>query len=122
MLHRPSLFSRMFDDSWTFELFCWPLALVTLIVILTVLGIFNGQPLKNWQSGLSLNTLINVASQIVQTAVFVSVASSISQLKWIWYGRSKDRKSKVIGDMRPFDNASRGPISSLLLITKHPLW
>ena len=112
-----SLYTRIFSDTWTLEILCWLLALLSLVIIIIVLAVFNGQSLENWHSGLTLNTLISIASQIAQTAVFVPVAASISQLKWIWY--SKSRPVAGIGD---FDKASRGPIDSLLLITKHPRW
>lgn len=88
-----------------------------MVIIFIVLGIFNDQPLRSWHSGLSLNTLINVVSQIAQTAVFVPVAASISQMKWIWYS-----KSKPVEEIEDFDKASRGPMDSLWLITKHPKW
>lgn len=114
---KQSSFTRNLDDNWTLEILCWLLALVSLAIILIVLGKFNNQPLNNWHSGLSLNTLINVVSQIAQTAVFVPVAASISQLKWIWYS-----KSRPVGEMKDFDKASRGPIDSLWLIVKHPKW
>lgn len=114
---KQSSFTRIFADTWTLEILCWLLALVSLVIILIVLAKFNGQLLRNWHSGLSLNTFINVVSQIAQTAVFVPVAASISQLKWIWYS-----KSRPVGEMEAFDKASRGPIDSLWLIAKHPKW
>lgn len=111
------LFTRIFSDTWTLEILCWLLALISLVIILIVLGIFNGQPLQNWNSGLTLNTLINVVSQIAQTAVFVPVAASISQMKWIWHSRTRP-----VGEMEDFDKASRGPLDSLWLVAKHPRW
>lgn len=114
---KQSLYARIFDESWGFEILLWIVALLSLVVILITLGIFNNQPLQNWHSGLRVNTLLNVLSQIAQTAVFVPVASSISQLKWIWYD-----KSRAIGEMEDFDNASRGLIDSLRLILKRPKW
>lgn len=114
---KQSLYTRIFDESWGFEILLWIVALLSLVVILITLGIFHNQPLQNWHSGLTANTLLNVLSQIAQTAVFVPVASSISQLKWIWYD-----KSRAIGEMEDFDNASRGPIDSLRLILKRPKW
>ena len=110
-------FSRIFSRAWTLEILCWLLALLSIIVIVIVLGIFNDQPLQNWRSGLSLNTFINVVSQIAQTAVFVPVAAAISQTKWLRYS-----KFNPVGELEDFDKASRGPIDSLWLITKHPKW
>ena len=118
-ISRQSFPDRIFTKTWALELLCWFLALISLLVIIIVVGVFNGQPLQNWHSGLTLNTLINVVSQIAQTAVFVPIASSISQLKWIWFGKGEKR---AIGDIEPFDKASRGPIDSLRLILNHPTW
>ena len=118
-MSRQSFHDRIFNKTWAVELLCWFLALVSLLVIIIVVRVFNGQPLKHWRSGLTLNTLISVVSQIAQTAVFVPVASSISQMKWIWVGKGEKR---AIGDIEPFDKASRGPIDSLRLILKHPTW
>ena len=118
-MSRQSFHDRIFTRTWAVELLCWFLALVSLLVIIIVVRVFNGQPLQNWRSGLTLNTLISVVSQIAQTAVLVPVASSISQLKWIWFGKGEKR---AIGDMEPFDKASRGPIDSLRLILNHPTW
>ncbi|MCJ1270468.1 hypothetical protein MMC22_010365 [Lobaria immixta] len=117
--HSPkqSLYTRIFDESWGFEVLLWFVALLSLVVILVILGMFNGQPLQNWHSGLTVNTLLHVLSQIAQSAVFVPVASSISQLKWIWYD-----KRRAIGEMEDFDKASRGLIDSLRLIMKRPKW
>lgn len=114
---KQSLYTRIFDESWGFEVLLWFVALLSLVVILVILGMFNGQPLQNWHSGLTVNTLLHVLSQIAQSAVFVPVASSISQLKWIWYD-----KRRAIGEMEDFDKASRGLIDSLRLIMKRPKW
>lgn len=114
-----SFHDRIFANSWALELLYWLSALISLLVIVIVTRTFDGQPLRNWHSGLSLNTLINVVSQIAQTAVFVPVASSISQLKWIYFGKGERRP---VGDMEPFDKASRGPLDGILLITRHPAW
>ena len=110
-----SLFTRAFTSSWGFEFLCWLLAAASLVVIIIVLAIFNGVPLANWHSSITLNTLVNVLSTIGQIAILVPVAESISQLKWLWY-----RRSRAIGDMEAFDEASRGPISSIWLVLKRP--
>ena len=118
-ISRQSFHDRIFTKTWILELLCWFLALISVLVIIIVVGVFNGHPLQEWHSGLTPNTVINVVSQIAQTAVFVPIASSISQLKWIWFGKGE---KKAIGDIEPFDKASRGPIDSLRLILNHPTW
>jgi len=105
-----SIFTRIFSETWTSEILCWLLALLSLVIIIIILAVFHGQPLANWHSRLTLNTLISIGSQIAQTAVFVPVAASNSQLKWIWYS-----KSRPMADIGDFDKASRGPIDGLLL-------
>ena len=112
-----SLLIRIITGSWGLELLCWVVAALSLAVIIVVLAIFNGQPLSNWHSGITVNALINVISTVGQTSILGPVAESISQLKWIWY-----RRGQPVGDMEDFDKASRGPIDSLLLIVKRPKW
>lgn len=46
---RQPFHDRILTKTWALELLCWFLALISLLVIIIVVGVFNGQPLKNWQ-------------------------------------------------------------------------
>lgn len=113
---RESRYDHAVTNWWAIELSCWLIATLSVIVLIVVLASFDGRLLKDWRSGITINTVVNVISQIGQTAAIVPVAESISQMKWIWYREG----SRPVSDMVHFDDASRKPISTLLLVWKHP--
>ena len=108
-----SLYDRYILDSWWFEFLSWLLATVLLLALLILLGKFKGKSLSEWHSNLSLNTIIAVVSQLVQMVLLVPIASSISQLQWLWY-----RNRKPLKDISYFQDASTGLMSSLVLLYK----
>lgn len=111
----PSLSTRAITNPWGSEFLCWLFAAVSIVVIIVVLAISNGLPLRNWHAGITLNTLVNVFSSIGRNAILIPVTESISQLEWLLYQRSR-----VISDMEALDEASRGPISSIWVVFKRP--
>ena len=84
-----------------------------LLALLILLGLFNNNPLSDWHSGLTLNTIIAVVSQLVQMVLLVPIASSLSQLQWLWF-----RDRKPLKDISYFQDASTGLMSSLVLVYK----
>ena len=111
--HKLSLYDRYILDSWWFEFLSWLLATLMLLALLILLGKFNGKSLSEWNSNLTLNTIIAVVSQMVQMALLVPIASSLSQLQWLWY-----RNRKPLTDISYFQDASTGLMSSLILLYK----
>ena len=84
-----------------------------LLALLVLLGKFNGKSLSEWPSKLTLNTIIAVVSQLVQMVLLVPIASSLSQLQWLWY-----LNRKPIKDISYFQDASTGLVSSVVLLYK----
>ena len=111
--HKLSMYDRYILDSWWFEFLSWLVATVMLLALLILLGEFNNNSLSDWHSKLSLNTIIAVVSQLVQMVLLVPIASSLSQLQWLWY-----RDRKPLKDISYFQDASTGPMSSLVLLYK----
>ena len=111
--YKLSLYDRYVRDAWWFEFLSWLLATVMLLALLILLGKFNGKALSEWHSNLTLNTIIAVVSQLVQMVLLVPIASSISQLQWLWY-----RNRKPLKDISYFQDASTGLMSSLVLLYK----
>ena len=111
--HLPSLYDRYISDSWWFEFLSWLAATVILLALLILLSKFNKRSLSDWHSNLSLNTVIAVLSQLVQMILMVPIASSLSQLQWLWY-----RNRKPLKDISYFQDASTGLMSSLVLLYK----
>ena len=98
---------------WGFEFLTWMLATLSTVIILIVLAIFREQPVSHWHSSITLNTVVNVVSQVAQTAILVPVAACIDQLKWLWV-----RKEAKLQDMDDINDASGGPLSSVFLLRK----
>ena len=98
---------------WGFEFFTWMLATLSTVIIFIVLAVFRNQPVSHWHSNITLNTVVNVVSQIAQTAILVPVAACISQLKWLWV-----REDAKLQDMDDINDASGGPLSSVCLLRK----
>ncbi|KAL9099749.1 MAG: hypothetical protein Q9163_004794 [Psora crenata] len=111
--HKPSLYNRYVSDTWLLESLSCLVATVMLVALLSLLSIFDQKSLSDWHSKLTLNTIIAAVSQLVQMVLLVPIASSLSQLQWLWY-----RNRKPLKDISYFQDASTGLMSSLILLYK----
>lgn len=100
-------------DWWGAELACWTISALSLVAIVVLLESHKSQPLPKWPLKLTINSLISVFATVGQMAMMKPVVEAISQLKWLWF----IRKEKLV-DFQVFDDASRGPTGSLLLLGK----
>lgn len=97
--------------SWKWELATWLLGTTALGAIITLLILYRDKPVKNWPVGFSLATTIAALSQVAQSALLVSVSACIGQLKWSYL-----RNERSTLDISRFEEASRGPRGSLMLL------
>ena len=109
------------DTTWIFELFCALLSVVSLIVLVVVLQVYNGRPLKDWTlqvtasgstTSISPNFVVSLLSLISKSSSAVVLSSGISQIKWSWFARAR----RPLQDLQIFDSASRGPRGSIELL------
>ena len=110
----PSIYSTWITNWWTLEILSWFSAASALSMIVLSLGLLHDKPLPQWPSGITVNSLVSVLSQIGQWGLMGSVAKALGQLKWLWFTRPK----KPLMDFVVFDEASKGPWGSLLLLIK----
>ncbi|KAL8716979.1 MAG: hypothetical protein Q9225_005740 [Loekoesia sp. 1 TL-2023] len=110
---KPSLYTRLAEDSWALEILAWLLGVVTPAILIIVLAVFNGKPLSHWHSSVSVNTLVNALTTIASTALIFPIASSIAQLRWLWL----QKKERVVAN---FDSFGAGPIATFVMVFKHP--
>jgi hypothetical protein len=96
---------------WKWELATWLLGTTALGAIITLLILYRDKPLKNWTADFRLATTIAALSQVAQSALLVSISSCIGQLKWSYL-----RKECSTLDISRFEEASRGPQGSLMLL------
>ena len=112
-----SLYSTWITDWWTLEILSWLSAAWALAMIALTLGLYHGKPLPHWPSGITMNSLLSVLSQIGQWGLMGSVAQTLGQQKWLRFARPK----RPLMDFVALDEASRGPWGSFLLLIKGQL-
>ena len=109
-----SIYLTWITNWWVPEILSWLLAAWSLGMIVLTLGLLHEKPLPQWPSGITVNALISVLSQIGQWGLMGSLAGTLGQLKWLWFARL----NRPLMDFVAFDEASKGPWGSLLLLIK----
>lgn len=104
--------------AWLQEILCCGISVVALIVLVVILNAYNGKPLPDWPSGITINAVVALLSTISRTAFLIPVAEGLSQCKWNWF----KLKARPLKDFDLFDQASRGPWGSLSLLTRTKGW
>jgi hypothetical protein len=103
---------------WLLEIVSWLFSAVCMAAIIGVLVRLQNEPLTKWilaeKTGLTLNTYISILSKMAGAALILPVSEALGQLKWSWFLEH----SKQMWDFEIFDNASRGPWGSLLLLVR----
>ncbi|KAF9741584.1 hypothetical protein PMIN02_004195 [Paraphaeosphaeria minitans] len=98
---------------WRFEMMCWLLGASCMCAIVAVLCVYQDQKLpKHWAMNITLNAYISILSRAASAALMLPISEGIGQLKWSWF----QGQSKKMSDFEMFDNASRGPWGSLILL------
>lgn len=100
---------------WPIESLALLTSLVCQIGLLVVLFRMADQPLDYWTASISLNTLVSILSAVSRSLLLFTVASCISQLKWVYI-----LSPEVLGNFDLMDQASRGPSGSVKLLLKAP--
>ncbi|KAJ8113491.1 hypothetical protein OPT61_g4392 [Boeremia exigua] len=103
---------------WLLEIISWFFSLACMIAIIAVLATLQDEKLDRWwvaeKTGLTLNAYISVLSKMAGAALILPVSEALGQLKWNWFLNH----SKQMWDYEIFDNASRGPWGSFLLLIR----
>jgi hypothetical protein len=99
-------------DHWLFEALALWLSSVSLAAIVIILVVHVNRPLPRWPLSITINALISVFAVIMKSALLVPVASAIGQSKWYWFGG----RPHPLADIQVYDDASRGPWGSLLML------
>jgi hypothetical protein len=81
--------------------------------IVGVLIFLRDEKLPKWPLGLTLNSYISILSKIAGAALLLPTTEALGQLKWGWF-----QKPRKMVDFEIFDEASRGPWGSLMLILR----
>ncbi|KAF2108493.1 hypothetical protein BDV96DRAFT_616292 [Lophiotrema nucula] len=100
---------------WLLEIICWALSALCMTAIIIVLYFYSGKPVPtNWPMALTLNAYISILSKVAAAALIFPASEAIGQLKWSWF----QGDTRKMLDFEIFDNATRGPWGSLLLLIR----
>ncbi|KAK4224542.1 hypothetical protein QBC38DRAFT_514824 [Podospora fimiseda] len=83
-----------------------------MALVVMILAKIDGLAFESWLLPIQPNSLIAVLTTAAKTSMLVAGATCISQLKWNYFGSGHHR----LYDIQLFDNASRGPWGSLMLL------
>ncbi|KAF2734688.1 hypothetical protein EJ04DRAFT_564103 [Polyplosphaeria fusca] len=107
--------SRNVIKRWLLEIISWSLSAACMAGIIIMLMVYKNERIPKWPLGLTLNAYISVLSKIASAALLLPVSEALGQLKWSWF---QGDRSKKMWDFELFDNASRGPWGSFLLVIR----
>ncbi|KAF2184597.1 hypothetical protein K469DRAFT_739266 [Zopfia rhizophila CBS 207.26] len=106
--------SKHVTARWLLEIISWVISALCMDAIVVVLFVRKDKRVPDWPMGLTLNAYIAILSRISSAALVLPVTEALGQLKWSWF----QGDSKKMWDFEIFDNASRGPWGSFLLLIR----
>ncbi|KAF2466299.1 uncharacterized protein BDR25DRAFT_268730 [Lindgomyces ingoldianus] len=109
---RPS-WRRHLRFNWWWEAGGLCLSILCVALIAAIMFSMHNRALPDWNLPIQPNSLIAVFSTIAKTALLVTIAECISQLKWAYF-----QKPRNLNELQVFDDASRGPWGSLVFLWK----
>ncbi|RFU34989.1 hypothetical protein B7463_g1356, partial [Scytalidium lignicola] len=86
-------------------------AISTMASMVAVLISFDGKATPDWPAGITLNSMLSWLSTLTRSAMLIPISKGIAQLKWVWFS-----SRRRLSDLERFDDASRGPWGSLVLL------
>lgn len=102
---------QLASETWLFELALTVLSVLCLVAIIGILVVYDGTAAPNLPSTVTLNAIVSILGTASKASLIFTVAASISQLKWVYFSKSRHLK-----DLQSFDDASRGPVGSITLL------
>lgn len=85
------------------------------VAIFGVLLGYNQKAMPSFPKGLTLNTIVSILATGAKSSLLCVVGTSIGQLKWIWF---QGEKKHPLYDLQSFDDASRGPWGSVMVLLR----
>lgn len=98
--------------SWWQEIAWCIFATTLLLALVGLLKTYDKKPAPEWF--VSLNAVVAAIATICRASMVIPVSECLSQLKWNAFARSQ----RPVNDLKAFDQASRGPFGSLMLLFK----
>ncbi|KAI1126506.1 hypothetical protein F5Y10DRAFT_211333 [Nemania abortiva] len=112
-------YGEIWSDTWLWEILSIVLSGICFALTLVLLRIYDQRAPPQFIYGITLNALIAILTTFSKSALLVVVAGAISQLKWRWF---QSPNGKSVLDTQLFDDASRGPWGSAVLLATPHTW
>lgn len=108
------IMARWFAEWWMLEILSWCFSAMCMVAIIGILIVYDGHGIPSWPLGLTINGFIIVFSNLAKSALLLSTAEALGQLKWNWFRK----ESRPIMFFEWIDMASRGPWGAIVLLVK----
>ncbi|KAK5739083.1 hypothetical protein LTR17_005603 [Elasticomyces elasticus] len=108
---RANWWRRIMLDSWAPEIIAITFSTACIVAIAAVLKFYEGKSTPRLPYGITLNAVISILATASRSLLIFTVAAAIGQSKWCWY-----RRERGVNDIQSFDEASRGPWGSVMLL------
>ncbi|KAK5690875.1 hypothetical protein LTR97_012038 [Elasticomyces elasticus] len=108
---RSNWWRRIMLDTWAPELIAITFSTACLVAIAAVLFVYKDKTTPHLPYDITLNAVISILATASRSLLIFTVAAAIGQLKWCWY-----RHERGVTDIQSFDDASRGPWGSMMLL------
>lgn len=103
--------------SWAWECSAVCIAIASFIAIIVILRVYENRLLSTWGVPLTINAVVSILTTLFKGALALPIAEGISQLKWRWFSK----RDRDLVDLELYDQASRGPWGSILLLVRQVL-
>lgn len=107
--HRPS-----WIIAWAWELVALLFSVLCMVAVIVVAFSTSNKPLSAWTLPTSPTALISLCTTFAKSAMLLALSGGVSQLKWIYFRQGEHS----LMDFETFDEASRGPFGSILLLLR----
>lgn len=102
--------SESFAARWLFEIISWTISAISMGAFIGILVVLKDKEVPDWP----LNLVLSLLSRTAAGALILPVSEALGQLKWSWF----QKNSQKMWDFEVFDDASRGPWGSALLLIR----
>lgn len=108
------------NRQWIYESTAIVVSIACFVALVVVLRKSDGKEQTKWfYDRLTLNGLIALLSTFIRASMMFAVGAGLGQMKWNFFSPrgSRSWEGRRLGDLDTFDQASRGPMGSLKLLT-----
>ena len=102
------------EQLWLWEILACVFSFICMCAVIGILTYEDGKPIDQWTFRITPNAIVSFVATLAKSAFLMVIAGVIGQLKWQFFYTRANRLS----DFDLFDEASRGPWGSSVLLVK----